>query len=64
MDLTGDMFFEFADNSSFKTTNKIVLVVNQNGTYFYRFPTTFHDIVLDGKKYKMQSEEWMVKNFK
>jgi hypothetical protein len=63
-DISGDMSFEFSDNSSFKTTNKIVLVVNQRGTRFHRFPTTFHDIILNGQSYKMKSEEWMVNNFK
>lgn len=33
------------------------------GTSFYRYPTTFHDIVYNDQFHKMESEEWMNYNF-
>lgn len=43
----GDMQVNFADNSSFRVRNQIVFVYNpHDGTYFARFPTTFHDAIL------------------
>ena len=63
--LEGDMFFEFADDTKFRVHNKIVFVMNEQGTLFNRFPTTFHDITdSSGKVYRMKSEKWMNEKFK
>lgn len=58
--LEGMMSFTFKDGSSFTTSNSVVFVVNEYGTQFYRFPLTFHDVVLpDGSKMKSPSEKRM-----
>ena len=54
-----DLKVSFEDGSSFIVRHKVVGVYGGNG-YFYRFPTTFHDVVLaDGKKMSRPSEERM-----
>lgn len=60
----GDILFTFADGSSFVVRNQTVGKQNAQGTFFYQFPTTFHDVVLpDGKPMSEPSEERMQKVF-
>jgi hypothetical protein len=62
--LSGDISFEFADGSGFTIRNQLVSVWAYNKKPHYRFPSTFHDIILpDGTKHKMKSEEWMNTNW-
>lgn len=56
--------FTFEDGSSFRVDQSVVMSHTRdrwnNVTYFYRFPTTFHDVVMpDGSKMKYPSEELM-----
>ena len=61
--IESDAKFNFADNSSFIIHNKIVTVWN-HPTPHIKFPSTFHGIVLsNGEQYRMESEEWMNKEF-
>lgn len=58
--IESELFFSFEDGASFYVINKAVYVMNQAGTQFMRFPTTFHDVKMsDGTKMKMPSEEKM-----
>jgi hypothetical protein len=58
--LEGTLRFTFHDGSAFTVRNAVVGVVNAQGTYFHRFPLTFHDVVLpDGTAMKSPSEERM-----
>jgi len=43
-----DMVFKWNDGRGFQVRTKIVTVVNERGTWFARYPTTFHDVVLKG----------------
>jgi hypothetical protein len=46
-----DIFFKFEDGSRFSIRNSIVPKVSNKGTYFYTYPTTFHNAVLaNGEK--------------
>lgn len=47
-DMRGEFQARFKDGSSFCLRNEVVFVVNQHGTEFNRFPTTFHDVRLAG----------------
>lgn len=47
-DMRGEFEARFNDGSSFRLRNEVVFVVNNHGTEFNRFPTTFHDVVLPG----------------
>ena len=56
--------FIFDDGSSFTLNSQITTGYSNKGTFFYRFPSIYQNIVLaDGTKYKKQSEDWMMKNF-
>lgn len=46
--LEGEFEVRFTDGASFRLRNAVVFVVNQYGTSFHRFPTTFHDVILPG----------------
>lgn len=62
--LEGDFHFAFHDGSSFDVHNAVVYVVNQFETRFYRYPLTFHSVVLpDGKPMPGPSEERMHETF-
>lgn len=56
----GVLKLTFLDNSEFTVDNKVVMSVSKYGKPFYRFPTTFHNVVMpDGTKMKGVSEESM-----
>ena len=56
--------FEFADGSKFTVQNSIVLSYSVYGKPFYRYPTTFHNVILpDGKKLSNPSEAKIKKEF-
>lgn len=58
--LEGSLRFVFADGSSFVCRNTVVFAYSVHGTPFYRFPLTFHNVVLPtGEKMKQPSEEKM-----
>lgn len=56
--------FEFEDKSRFTVRNSIVLSYSMYGTPFYRYPTTFHNVILpNGKKLNSPSEAKIKKEF-
>ena len=56
--------FEFEDNSKFTIQNSIVLSYSVYGKPFYRYPTTFHNVILpNGKKLNSPSEAKIKKEF-
>jgi len=56
--------FEFEDKSRFTVQNSIVLSYSVYGKPFYRYPTTFHNVILpDGKKLSSPSEAKIKKEF-
>lgn len=56
----GDIKFMFTDGSHFVVRNKSVLVRNPQGTVFYQYPTTFHQVVLpNGEQMREPSEQRM-----
>ncbi len=62
--ITAILLFTFDDGSSFRVDQSVVMSHTRdrwnNVTYFYRFPTTFHDVVMpDGSKMGYPSEERM-----
>ncbi len=58
--LEGTMLFKFKDGSRFTVNNSVVWVMNSFGTQFYRFPLTFHNVVMpDGTPMKAPSEKRM-----
>jgi hypothetical protein len=58
--LSGKMRVSFKDGSAFTAMNSVVLVINNHGTMFNRFPLTFHDVVMaDGSKLRTPSEALM-----
>jgi len=60
----GDIQFTFADGSRFVVRNQTVGKMSPQGTFFYQFPTTFHNVVLpNGKPMSEPSEERMQKVF-
>lgn len=62
--IEGWMRFSFADGSSFRVNNTSVLSFSVHNRPFYRFPTTFHDVVLPGgAKMGLPSEERMIEVF-
>jgi hypothetical protein len=62
--MQAELVFTFADSSSFRVLNKIIVNTSSSGKGFYQYPTTFHDVKLpDGSKLSMPSEEKMVKVF-
>lgn len=57
--------FKFTDGSRFTVQNSVVHHVNQHGTWYAQFPTTFHGAVLsNGMAMKQLSEAKMKKLFK
>lgn len=59
-DYDGDIKFTFTDGSHFVVRNKAVLVRNPQGTVFYQYPTTFHQVVLpNGEAMGEPSEQRM-----
>lgn len=62
--LENDMYFEFADGSSFKIYSKVEYAISPRGKYFLRMPTRFTDVKLaDGSRMSGPSEEKMIKSF-
>jgi hypothetical protein len=62
--LEGKVHFVFKDGGEFVVNNQVVSVWTYGRSPFYRFPTTFHDIVFSsGKKVKSESEEFMNKTW-
>lgn len=58
--ITNIIKFLFQDSSEFKIKNQIVWATSVLGNPFYRFPATFHDVILpDGSKMSAPSEERM-----
>ena len=56
--------FEFEDKSRFTVQNSIVLSYSVYGKPFYRYPTTFHNVILpNGKKLNSPSEAKIKKEF-
>ena len=56
--------FEFEDKSRFTVQNSIVLSYSVYGKPFYRYPTTFHNVILpSGDKLKNPSEARVKKEF-
>ena len=50
--IEGDLDLAFEDDRSFTMRSQIVPVVNQFGTFFARYPTTFHNYSVDGEVQK------------
>lgn len=60
----GIMKLIFNDASEFTVHNKVVLSYSKYNKPFYRFPTTFHNVILsDGSKMSKPSEESMIAQF-
>jgi hypothetical protein len=56
--------FEFEDKSRFTVQNSIVLSYSVYGKPFYRYPTTFHNVILpNGDKLRNPSESKIKKEF-
>ena len=59
-----DLHFEFKDGSRFTASSSVVAAVSKYGKWFYRYPTTFHNVVMaDGKKLSGPSEQKMEEVF-
>ena len=62
--LESDLHFEFKDGSRFTATSSVVQATSKYGKWFYRYPTTFHNVVMpDGKKLSGPSEQKMEEVF-
>jgi hypothetical protein len=59
----GTFELSFADGSKFDVRSKAVFVWGEIQCKHYRFPTTFHNIVMAEGKHKSMSEEEMVNQF-
>jgi len=60
----GTMKFTFTDNAEFVVNNKVVLSRSKYNKPFYRYPTTFHNVILSDRTILIQpSEERMVELF-
>lgn len=58
--LEGELYFAFADGSSFRVKNAVVGAISVLGNPFLRFPLTFHDAKMPGgAKMPLPSEERM-----
>ena len=58
------MSFDFEDGSKFTVKNGIVLSYSVYGKPFYRYPTTFHNVILpNGDKLSKPSEAKIKKEF-
>jgi len=59
-----DIYFEFDDGSKFSIRNKIVSNINQHDTFYYTYPTTFHNAYLpDGERVESPNEYNVKKKF-
>lgn len=59
----GLLTLTFDDDSSFNVNNKLVWSISKLGKQFYRFPTTFHNVVMaDGKKLTGKASENRMKD--
>jgi len=59
-----NIHFTFDDGSKFSIKNQIVSKVSNQGTFFYTYPTTFHNANLpDGKKISSPNEYNVKKKF-
>lgn len=56
-----DILFKFSDGSSFVLRNNIVSKFSNIGTFFYTFPTTFHDAYLPDGEVVKSPDEYSVK---
>lgn len=63
--ISGDIKFTFKDGAEFTVRNNIVSVTNSHGTFFHRYPTTFHQIKKGPKAHVVakESEKWMNEEF-
>jgi hypothetical protein len=61
----GEVRVSFEDGAQFTVRNKSVWKVNEHGTQFIQFPTTFHDVTLEGGKRMagQPSEKEMIEKF-
>lgn len=57
------MRFTFEDGSEFTVQNQMVYGSTQQGTPFVRYPTTFHDVLIDGQRMSGPSELKIYKAF-
>lgn len=61
---TNNITFTFNDGSEFSIKNQIVSKFSNMGTFFYTYPTTFHDAYLpDGEKIQNPNEYNVKKSF-
>lgn len=60
--IEADIQCEFGEDS-FVAHTILVRAVSTLGNAFYRYPTTFHNVVYRGQKYKKVEERWMVEQF-
>ena len=59
-----DLHFEFKDGSRFTAASSVVQASSKHGKWFYRYPTTFHNVVLpNGDKMISPSEQKMEEVF-
>lgn len=59
-----DIYFNFVDGSKFSIKNQIVSKFSNQGTFFYTYPTTFHNAYLpNGKKIENPNEYTVKKAF-
>jgi hypothetical protein len=60
----GSILINFVDGASFIALTKLVWGMNQHGTSYSQYPTTFHDISAPGlEPKKFAPEEWMNETF-
>lgn len=57
------ILFKLGEGNGFTVINKIVYGVNQWGTGYYQYPTTFHDATVSGKKIPSPNELAVKKMF-
>lgn len=57
--IEADILLDFQNGDRFIAHTIVVKAVSPLGNPFYRYPTTFHDIVHNGQKYKKMDERWM-----
>lgn len=60
--LSNEIDFNFDDGSRFTLRNQIVHKVSNRGTFFYTFPTTFHNAILPNGEIVKNPNEYNVKN--
>ena len=60
----GRVFVSYGKSKSFVTLTQMVFGYSELGREFVRYPTTFHDITIDGELVaKKQGWEWMMSKF-